>query len=149
MKKRHFKPVGLFALVVMLVATVMTMVSCGDDEPQMVVNYYLDVEEAFRINSSTALIDRYYNPKTRMEQAIKAAYPNPDMDGDDDAVLEACDREFAEYVEMYTGGAEHFTCLMHLMKAEMVDGIARHNVKLRTYSYDINPPGSSSQDPED
>ena len=130
----------LFSLL--LVAVTVSVTSCGDDEPQSnVVDYYLNVEEEFLINGSTAHTDRYYSPVTRMREAIKKAYPNPDNQGLDDAVIAACDKEYETYNEMYTSeGGEHFTCLFHLVRAIMVNGIVKQSETLKTYTYNINPP---------
>ena len=128
----------MFSLL--LVSVIISVASCGSDEPQSnVIDYYLNVEEEFLIDGSTDHTDRYYSPITRMREVIRKTYPNPDSKGLDDAVIAACDKEYETYYEMYDGGSEHFTCLFHLVKARKVNGIVKESETLRTYNYDINP----------
>jgi len=138
--KQLFKPWRLLACSLLLLGAMVAFTSCGDDGPSStVVNYYINVEEEFLINGSTNHTDRYYNPISRMRAAIHNVYPTPNSDGNDEAVIAACDEEYATYIGMYNGGAEHFTCLCHLVRATMREGVVIQNETLRTFVYDINP----------
>ena len=138
--KRFFKPWHLFAITLVLVGTLFTMTSCGnDDDPKsVVVDYYVSVEEQFLINGSSDKTDRYENPVTRMRNAIHNVYPTPDATGKDEVVLAACDKEFEAYKQMYLGYDDHFTCLFHIVRAVKLGNEVKENVTLRTYVYDIN-----------
>ncbi len=128
----------LFSLL--LVATLGGLTSCGDDEPKSnVIDYYLDIEEEFLINGSSDLTDRYYSPIKRMREVIRKVYPTLDNKGNDNAVIQACDKEFEEYNQMYDGDSKHFTCLFHLVRAVKRGDVVMENETLRTYNYDINP----------
>lgn len=139
--KRLFKLWQLFAITALLAVTAFTMTSCGDDDGPKgtVVDYYVSVEEQFLINGSTDKTDRYENPVTRMRNAIRKAYPDPDNNGRDEAVIAACDKEYETYVEMYRGYADHFTCLFYIVRAVKKGDEVKDNVILKTYVYDINP----------
>lgn len=137
--RRFFKPWHLIAITLVLAGTMFTMTSCGDDEPKsMVVDYYVSVEEQFLVNGSTDKTDRYESPVTRMRNAIRKVYPEPNHDGNDEAVLAACDKEYETYVEMYRGISDHFTCLFHIVRAVKKGDVVKENVTLQTYVYDIN-----------
>lgn len=126
-------------LAVLFVGTMVTFSSCGDDEPKgSDVVYYLDVEEAFHINGSISQTDRFQSPITRMQEAINKAYPKPTAQGDDAAVIAACDNEYATYVQMYSYSQEHFTCVFSLVKGMRENGIIKKSETLKVYSYDIN-----------
>ena len=128
----------LFSLMVF--GTITTLTSCGNDEPEStVIDYYVSIEKEFLVNGSTSRTDRFENPITRMRTAIATAYPTPNTQGDDDAVIAACDKEYETYLSLYTGGKDHFTCLFHLVRATKKDGIVKSNETLKTYWYDINP----------
>ena len=125
---------------VMLAGALMLATSCGDDEPkEMTINYYMDVEERFLINSTSDLINRYYNPVDLMEEAIRSVYPKPDTQGNDEAVIAACDKSYQNYYDMYTGREDHLTCTMHLIRAKMEGKIVKHSEMLKTYVVDVNP----------
>ena len=131
---RHFLLCSILALGAMV------MTSCGDDEPSAtVIDYYVEVEEEFLINSSSDLIDRYYNPRDMMREVIRAAYPKPDIQGNDQAVIDACDELYYRYYSMYSGREDHLTCKLHLVRARMEGKIVRQSERLRTYVFDVNP----------
>lgn len=145
--RKYFNPWRMMLLSLACFAATMTLVSCGDDEPETVIDYYVNVEEQFLVNSSTSTTDRYISPSTRMNEAIRKAYPTPNETGNDAAIIEACDKEYQDYLMMYTGRPEHFTCLLHVMRAKKVGTIVKQSEKLKTYTYDINP--SSEIEDED
>lgn len=128
----------LFSL--MLVGVMVTLTSCGDDEPSSTtIEYYLEVEEAFLVDGSASTASQYYSPITRMREVIRKTYPTPDARGNDDAVMAACDKEFEEYCQMYSGDPYgHITCLFNLIRAVKVGTVVKQNDKLKTYLYDIN-----------
>ena len=142
MKKRFSNLWRMLVFSLVLASPLVLFTSCGDDEPKStVIDYYLNVEEGFLVNGSQDNTSRYYNPKDRMNAVIKQVYPTPDINGNDVAVIAACDQEYREYVEMYTGLSDHLTCIFHLVRATKKDGIIRQNETIKTYIYDINPSG--------
>lgn len=125
---------------IMAVAAMLTTTSCGDDEPTAnVIDYYIEVEEEFLINSSSDLPDRYYSPIDMMREAIRATYPEPNAQGNDEAVIDACDALYHRYYEMYTGREDHLTCKLHLVRATMEGKIVKQSERIRTYVFDVNP----------
>ena len=140
-KQKYLFNVWNTLLFVLAIAGAMTVfTACGDDEPdQTTIDYYMDVEEEFLVNGSTDHTDRYYNPKALMMEAVRTAYPTPDAAGNDEAVIAACDQMYQRYLQMYTGKAEHLTCLMHLVRAVKTGDIVRKSEPIKTYSFDINP----------
>ena len=110
------------------------------------MDYYVSVEEQFLINGSTDKTDRYENPVTRMRNAIRKAYPEANLNGNDEAVLAACDKEYETYVEMYRGYGDHFTCLFHIVRAVKKGDQVKENLTLKTYVYDINSVASDVEE---
>lgn len=131
----------VFLFAVALVGSMALLSSCGDDdEPKgTVIDYYVEVEEEFLVDGAVDHTDRYYNPKTLMQEAIRNAYPEPTATGADEVVIQACDALYQRYLGMYTGKAEHLTCLLHLVRATMTGDIVRSSEPIKTYSFDINP----------
>lgn len=127
--------------LMLLLASAMTigMTSCGnDDEPgATTIDYYIRVDEAFLVNGSDRQTS-FMNPVTRMKDAIRKVYPTPNAQGDDEAVIAACDQEYQDYVEIYTGYHDHITCLVRLIRATKEGYVIKQNQQLRTYVYDIN-----------
>ena len=147
--KHTFKPWHLLSLVLFAMGIAFTMSSCGDDEPSgTVIDYYLKVEEEFLVNGSSDNVGRYYNPKTRMMDAIRSVYPKANAQGADEIVLEVCEKEYAEYCEMYTdaGAKEHLTCMFCLMRVVKKGSKIKQSETLRRFIYDINPTETDIED---
>ena len=128
-------------LSVAFIGSMALLSSCGDDdEPKStVVDYYVQVEEEFLVNGLEDHTDRYYSPVDMMKEVIRTAYPEPNATGDDEAVITACDELYQRYLGMYTGKAEHLTCLMHVIRATKRGTIVKQSEILKTYTFDINP----------
>jgi len=145
--KHSSKPWLMLQLAVLLVGMAFTMTSCGDDEPSgKVIDYYLNVEEKVLVNGVSDQADRYYNPVTRMREAIRKVYPTPNTTGADEEVIAACDNEYLEYTAMYTGLPDHITCLFHLVRVVKDGTRVVQSERLKTYAYDINNEPSESED---
>ena len=129
--------------LMLLLASAMTigMTSCGnDDEPgATTIDYYIRVDEAFLVNGYDRQTS-FMNPVTRMKDAIRKVYPTPNAQGDDEAVIAACDKVYNDYVNLYEGDPrdENLTALLHLKKVNKRDGIIRENEYLKTYQFNIN-----------
>ena len=139
MMKKLSLMLSLLAVALLLLGG---MMSCGSDEPEANgIDYYLEIEEEFLVNGAVNNTDRYkeHNPIAMMKEAIKKAYPEVVAEGNDDAVIEACDEVFERFYEMYDGNGDHLTCLVHLKKVNKEGGIVRHSEYLKTYNIDVNP----------
>ena len=146
--KHHFNTSRMLFLSLAVIAMAALFTSCGkDDEPSgPTIKYYLEVEEEFLVDGSVDHTDRYYSPITLMKEAIRNAYPNPNANGDDNAVIRACDELYQRYLTMYDNKAEHLTCLVHLIRATMDGDIVKQSIPLKTYNFDINPPEQDIED---
>ena len=128
------------SLALLLLLPLVAFTSCGDDdEPTSSIDYYLEVEEEFLVDGAVDHTDRYYSPITLTREAIRKAYPEPNAQGDDEAVLNACNEVYLRYIAMYDGKAEHLTCLYHLVRATKSGDIVKQGERLKTYLIDINP----------
>lgn len=141
-EKRHHFMWRQVLCALMLLGALVTFTSCGDDdEPsEMVVDYYIDVEEEFLVNGSTELIDRFHNPIDLMREAIRTTYPKPNTVGDDQAVIAACDEVYSRFYSMYSNRNDHMTSLFNLKKVYKRGDIVKQSELLKTYTIDVNPP---------
>lgn len=139
--KHHFKQWRGLLFSLLLIGTMASLTSCGNDEPSSTtIDYYLEVEQEFLVNGSSTIAQQYFSPINRMKETIRKVYPTPNQQGDDSAVLAACDKEYQEYCQMYKGEPyDHITCLFSLMRGVKVGNVVKQREKLRTYLYDINP----------
>ena len=140
--KFHYGAWRFLLCSIMAVAAMLTTTSCGDDEPTAkVIDYYIEVEEEFLINGSKDLPDRYYSPIDLMREAIRTTYPEPNAQGNDEAVIAACEEVYQAYYRVYGSGQyeDHLTCSMHLVRAQLEGKIVRQSERIRTYVIDVNP----------
>ena len=125
----------------LLAGMMMAFTACGDDdEPKTQgIDYYIEVEEEFLVDGLVDHTDRYYSPVTMMKETIRNVYPKRTANGADEEVIAACDQLYQRYLTMYTGKAEHLTCLIHLVRAEMKGDVVKQSERLKSYAFDINP----------
>ncbi len=108
--------------------------SCAD-EPQLVTIYYTTVKT--RVGS-----DVDYIPKSELVWratdmicgAIKAAYPNPTLQGDDLKVVTACNEAYRDFLELYPDALRYGYCVIKLYKARTVDGVIKESEFIAAFS---------------
>ena len=131
----------LLLLAIIVVSGLGVFTSCGDDDDKTnAIDYYFEVEEQFLVNGSKDRTTMYQNPIPLMQDAIKKAYPTPNPQGNDQAVLAACDQAYKDYVSLYEDlNDDNLTALIHLKRAVRINGLIKESVNLKTYHFIINP----------
>ncbi|MBQ6168288.1 MAG: hypothetical protein IJK41_12790 [Muribaculaceae bacterium] len=149
---RHlFTSWRLLLLVGILAGALAGISSCGSDEPDMKVGYYLSVSssEAYMASSEdegqgtmsdTQHGNVLYTTITRMKNAVQNAYPTPDTKGADVAVLMACGKIYRDYKNMYGEYEKNTICVVKIMRTKLDDGIVVGSRTLTTYSFGALPP---------
>lgn len=149
--KKLISPWRLFLVVVVLVGTLAGVASCGGDEPEYLVGYYLSVNssEAYKASdedesqgtmSDTQSGTVLYKTITRMKNALSKAYPTPVIKGDDVAVLTACDKIYRDYKSMYGEYEKNTICVVKIMRVSLEGDIVVGSRTLTTYSFGSLPP---------
>lgn len=140
-----------FMLAVLLVGVMAGMVSCGNDEPELKVGYYMSISssESFMASeddesqgtmSETPNGNVLYTTISRMKRAMVDAYPTPDTNGADAAVLMACDRIYRNYKTMYGPYERNTVCVVKIMRVGLDEGKVVTSRTLTTYSFGALPP---------
>ena len=113
--------------------------SCtNDDEPEVVINYYLSIQTRTRIYRRGGLPpdpkeDMIGKLTTKMRARIRETYPNPDLEGNDAAVIVACDEIYRQYLE--TGLRERVECVATLYRARMSNSIVKQSTPIKNYYF--------------
>ncbi len=147
--KHTFKPWHLLPLVLLVIGIAFTMTSCGDDEPSgTVIDYYLKVEEGFLVDGSAEKAKSFVSPVDRMREVIRSVYPTPNAQGADEAVLAACEQEYAQYCSTYAGlsGNAQITCIFDLMRVVKKGSQIQQSETLRKFVYAINSTPTDIED---
>ena len=127
-------PIALFT-----VSSLCFFGSCtNDDEPEVVINYYLSIQTKNSIYRRGGLppeskLDMIGKLTTKMKARIREVYPNPDLEGNDAAVIVACDEIYREYLE--TGLREHVECVAILYRARTSNSIIKQCTPVKNYYF--------------
>ena len=126
-------------LVALCLFAVTGFTSCNsDDEPDLVVGYYLSIHSRVRIFSRGGLPP---DPKEHMigkmtimmKQRINDVYPVRDLEGNDAAVIVACDDVYDMYKESHMqANAE---CVVVLNRAWMSGIVVKQSKPIKTYRF--------------
>lgn len=133
----------LAALILSLAAN-----SCGNDEPELPVGYYLSIHSQVMLDLS----DNDENQGTaanmtsnvisvtikRMKKALREAYPTPTLTGNDAAVLTACDSVYRSYRSTYEP-SKVTVCSVVLYKTRLDDEVSKSSTPLKTYHFSAMP----------
>ena len=147
----------LLLFTVVLVGSLAGVASCGGDEPEYQVGYYLSINssESFMASqddedqgtmSDTPNGNVLYTTITRMRNALRNAYPTPDTQGADVEVLKACDKIYRDYKGMYGEYEKNTICVVKIMRTKLDDGIVVNSRTLTTYSFGALPPDKDHVD---
>lgn len=151
MKLRHFTIHHLLTslMMILVVGTMTTLSSCGSDEPDWLVGYYLSINSQTRISlseedesqgtSSQPIADVLSNTIVQMRNALQEAYPEVTTRGDDAAVLTALDEIYMKYKTMYGGEEKNAVCIVKLYRASMDGEVVKKSTALKTYRFGARP----------
>ena len=151
-KIRHlFTPWRVCLLVAVVLAALVGVASCGSDEPDLMVGYYMSInstdsfmasedDEGQGTMSDTQHGNVLYTTITRMKKAMREAYPTRDYKGDDAAVLNACDKIYRAYKSMYGEYEKNTVCVVKIMRTRQDGDVVMSSRTLTTYSFGALPP---------
>lgn len=144
-KTKHALPT-LLAVILLAIALVPALNSCGQDEPDMLVGYYLDIksqvpykasgedEEQGTVSSST-VGNVLYVTITRMKRALQEAYPTVGYEGNDAAVISALDAIYRDYKASYGHLERNPICVVKLYRTKMDGTIVKKSRSLKAYQF--------------
>lgn len=147
---RHlFTPWRLILIVGMLVGVLTGASSCGNDEPDLDVGYYLGIQSQVRLSlyeedesqgtSASPVADVLSTTIVRMRKALTLAYPMPNAYGNDARVIAACDDIYMDYKNSYGPSERNIVCVVKLYRARMEDDIVKKSTALKTYNFGALP----------
>jgi len=134
-----------------LLAVIMVMVfsSCGSDEPDWLVGYYMTINSQVRISlteedesqgtSAQPIADVLSNTIVKMRHALHDAYPVSTTTPNDAAVISACDDIYRQYKAMYGGDERNTVCVVKLYRAAMDGEVVMRSTPLKTYHFGARP----------
>ncbi len=157
MNDHIFNPKKLLLTLSLLLFPLMSLTSCGDDESDLMVGYYLSIQSQVGYMSSsenegqgTMSDSNYgnvlYTTITKMRQALHNAYPIVSKEGNDVAVLSACDNIYREYKNMYGALEKNTICVVKIYRTRMDGDIVVNSKTLTVYHFGALPPGMDSSE---
>lgn len=157
MNNNIFNPKRLLLGLSLLFFPLMSLTSCGNDEPDLMVGYYLSINSQVGYMATTENEEQgtmsdsnygnvLYTTITKMRQALHNAYPIASKDGNDVAVLSACDNIYREYKSMYGALEKNTICVAKIYRARMDGEIVVSSKTLTVYHFGALPPGMDSSE---
>lgn len=156
-RKNKLLPASRWLLAALMACMLVTSTSCGNDEPDYLIGYYLNIQSQVNLNlsdydesqgtsasmSSSVLSTTIVN----MRKALEATYPTATLQGNDSAVLTALDNIYRNYKIAYSGVEGHTVCIVKLYRTHLDGEVIVDSRCLTTYHFgiipeDINPPGT-------
>lgn len=141
MKKFSYNSVSLKLMLLSLlcVMSASLFTSCvGEDEPETSIGYYLSVRPRTAIYQRGGLppgAKEYMigNLTLQMKERIDEVYPIQNMEGNDAAVLMACDEVYDMYQQ--SGMQSNAMCVATLYRARMSGIVVKKSTPLKTYRF--------------
>ena len=129
----------------------MGLTSCGSDEPDMLVGYYMEIQSSIAFMASSedeeqgTMSDHeesnvLYTTIMRMKRALRETYPVTNYEGDDAAVISALDSIYRKYKSMYGAMERNTVCVVKLYRTSMDGIVVKHSRALKTYHFGALPP---------
>ena len=131
--------IRLMVLMLLCVMSSSLFISCvGEDEPEISIGYYLSVRPLLPIyqrgglppDAKSYLIG---NMTLQMKAKIDEVYPVHDLQGNDAAVLKACDDVYDMYQQ--SGMESNAMCIATLYRARMSGIVIKKSTPLKTYRF--------------
>jgi len=121
------------------VSVLLPLGSCNSvDEPEQTIDYYLSIESRVVIKSYGGIAPP---PKEntigiavdRMRSRLRMAYPEPDLKGDDYAVLVACDDVYSEYLQ--SNFKTNIECVVILYRVRKSGIVVKKSTPIKAYHF--------------
>lgn len=148
-QRYQFAPLRSLLLAVALIIPLTFTTSCSDDEPDMLVGYYMTIDSQVRLSlyeedesqgtSSSPIVDVLSLTLVQMRTALRDAYPQNNTHGNDAKVIAACDAIYKKYKSMYGADERNTVCVAKLYRASMDGEIVKRSHALKTYHFGARP----------
>ncbi len=147
-KKRPIETLRL-PLFALLFSCLLLTVSCGNEEPDWLVGYYMSIQSQVKLSlsdedesqgtSPDKAVDVLSNTVRRMRIALQEAYPQDTRTGADAAVLTAIDNIYMDYKSAYADKEGHTVCVINLYRAKKDGDVVKESTPLKTYHFGALP----------
>ena len=134
----------LFKVLLPLIAAQALFVSCSsDDEPDVLVNYYLSLDSSEIIGLSEEEANGSLRPPQEqsaymtyvfMRRALRNTYPEASSQGNDARVIAVCDSCYRESIFYYATGRD-VICNVRLIRATQSGGHVVNTRQLKVYRF--------------
>lgn len=138
------KILNLLKVMLLLLVAQTVLVSCSsDDEPEMLVNYYLALDSSEIIGLSEEELNGSLAPPQErnaymtyiyMRRALRKAFPESRPQGNDARVIAVCDSCYRESFFYYAQG-RNIICSVRLMRTTQSGDHVVNSRQLKTYRF--------------
>ncbi len=155
-RNNKLQPALRWLMAAFMACVLVTSTSCGNDDSDYLVGYYLNIQSQVNLNlsdydetqgttsasTSTSVLSTTI---VNMRKALEATYPTATIHGNDSGVLSALDDIYRSYKTAYSNYEGHTVCTVRLYRTALDGDVIVNSQCMTTYHFgiipdDINPP---------
>ena len=123
-------------LLPMCIVLVSVLAGCDKaDEPTFTIDYFFMVTCNPPDYEPVPKSDPAYTVTAVMKDSIRRVYPKATIQGDDGAVIAACDKVYYRYLAEHPEAAQYFYCVARLYRARMRGSIVASYTTIKSYNF--------------
>lgn len=123
-------------LLPMCIMLVSVLAGCDKaDEPTFTIDYFFMVTCNPPDYEPVPKSDPAYTVTAVMKDSIRRVYPKATVQGDDGAVIAACDKVYYRYLAEHPEAAQYFYCVARLYRARMRGSIVASYTTIKYYNF--------------
>lgn len=136
------RPLPRVAAVLLLCVPPLTVLSLAvltscdkQDEPVLTVDYFFTVVSGPPDYEPVPKSEMVYTITGKMKESLREVYPRATVEGNDGAVVGACDQVYRHYLQEHPEAAQYFYCEARLHRAKMRGSIVASYVIIKRYNF--------------
>lgn len=127
---------ALLCVPLLFLVSLPLLTSCDkSDEPEFTVDYFFTVVSGPPDYLPVPKSDEAYTITGKMKESFRKEYPKATVEGNDGAVLHACDQVYLNFLQEHPDAAQHFYCEARLNRARMRGSIVVSYITIKRYNF--------------
>ena len=127
---------ALLCVPLLFLVSLPLLTSCDkSDEPEFTVDYFFTVVSGPPDYEPVPKSDVAYTITKKMKESFRTVYPKATVDGNDGAVLKACDLVYLNFLQEHPEAVQYFYCEARLNRARMRGSIVVSYITIKRYNF--------------
>ncbi len=127
---------ALLCVPLLFLVSLPLLTSCDkSDEPEFTVDYFFTVVSGPPDYEPVPKSDVAYTITGKMKESFRKEYPKATVEGNDGAVLKACDLVYLNFLQEHPEAVQYFYCEARLNRARMRGSIVVSYITIKRYNF--------------